>query len=232
MLAQTPGKIFLADQRGLLETSQFRRHCTFSFGGYADAHKGPFGRLYALNEETLAGGHSLELPVAQASYILLLPITGTLEFSTAPRPAATVGVEELRVVAVPANGSLRLTNPYETDLISFLHIWLLADEPLVSASEQLFPFALETENQLVEVVAPAAEPSYSFSVSIGRFAGRGEALYRPRPGATFFAFVLSGAFELEGRLLHERDGLALWEAEEVELEALSNHAIVLVIELR
>jgi len=42
---------------------------------------------------------------------------------------------------------------------------------------------------------------------------------------------LEGAFEVEGRLLHARDGLALWETEKVELEALSNDAIILVMEI-
>jgi len=36
---------------------------------------------------------------------------------------------------------------------------------------------------------------------------------------------------VEGRLLHARDGLTLWETEEAEMEALSNDAIVLLIEL-
>jgi hypothetical protein len=45
------------------------------------------------------------------------------------------------------------------------------------------------------------------------------------------AFVLAGTFELESRLLHENDCLALWEVGEVELEALSNHTIVLPLEL-
>ncbi|MBC6988212.1 hypothetical protein H9I52_00875 [Hymenobacter sp. BT491] len=47
----------------------------------------------------------------------------------------------------------------------------------------------------------------------------------------FFAFVVTGAFEVEGRLLHKRDGLALWYVQEVELKALSNDALVLVLEL-
>jgi quercetin 2,3-dioxygenase len=45
----------------------------------------------------------------------------------------------------------------------------------------------------------------------------------------FAGFVLQGAFEAEGRLLHERGGLALWDAGEIEIEALSNNAILLLI---
>ena len=70
-----------------------------------------------------------------------------------------------------------------------------------------------------------------FALRLGRFMGREEAVYKVQPGNQLFAFVVAGAFELEGRLLHEKDGLALWDAEEVELEALSNHALVLVVEL-
>lgn len=43
--------------------------------------------------------------------------------------------------------------------------------------------------------------------------------------------MLEGAFEVQGTLLHARDGLALWETDEVEMEALSNDAIILLVEL-
>ncbi len=41
-----------------------------------------------------------------------------------------------------------------------------------------------------------------------------------------------GAFEVQGRLLHARNGLGLWDDTNLlELEALSNDAIVLLVEL-
>ncbi len=37
---------------------------------------------------------------------------------------------------------------------------------------------------------------------------------------------------MQGRLLHQRDGLALWNLKEpVDMEALSNEAIVMLVEL-
>jgi redox-sensitive bicupin YhaK (pirin superfamily) len=74
--------------------------------------------------------------------------------------------------------------------------------------------------------------SLPFTVSIGKFSGRAETTYKlTSENSGLFVFVIEGAFELEGRLLHARDGLALWEIKEVELEALSNDAIILLIEL-
>ena len=44
-------------------------------------------------------------------------------------------------------------------------------------------------------------------------------------------FAIEGAFETEGRLLHARDGLGLWELESIETEALSHGAMMLLIEM-
>lgn len=241
MSQPVPGKIYLADQRGRLETSQFRRQSTFSFGAFQSEHKQPFGRLYGLNEETLAGGHAVEFLVEEDSYILLLPLTGAVAFGTGGGASGTIEAEELTTLAAPAGTALTLRNPFADELISLLHLWVRAPAPLAglpqaTATTTIFDGQL-LENQLRELVSARAEahspvePSLPFRFSLGRFMGRQETRYKVTPGNAFFAFVIAGAFELEGRLLHERDGLALWEAAEVELEALSNHALVLVLEL-
>ena len=231
MLQQTPGKIFLADERGLAESDRFRRYSTFSFGEFAHPHKGPFGRLYGCNEETLAGGHTVAFTVAEASYLLLVPLTGAVRVSWG-EPASTLAAEEALLLAVPAGTVLQVSNPFAGELVHFLHLWLLADAPVAAVAAHPAAFDLGAQpNALLALVPPFAPPR-PVRVHLGRFAGRYETTYRPQhPGADVFLFVLAGAFEAEGRLLHEKDGLALWNATEIELEALSNDAIVLLLEL-
>lgn len=242
MLKQIPGKIYLADQRGVVENSLFRRHSTFNFGAFAHEHKSPFGRLYALNEETLAGGHQLEFPVAEDSYIVLLPITGAVGFSTGGGATGLTEAEQVTTLAVPAGTMLHLRNPFAGELISFLHLWVHAAGPLpapATALTTVFDGEL-LENKLCELISFGEVPEQPllftrvlpFALSLGRFMGREEVIYKVQHSTNqLFAFVVAGAFELEGRLLHEKDGLALWNADELELEALSNHALVLVVEL-
>ena len=43
--------------------------------------------------------------------------------------------------------------------------------------------------------------------------------------------MIQGAFEVQHRLLKSRDALALWNVVEVEIEALSNEAIIVLIEM-
>lgn len=232
MVQQTPGKIFLAEERGLTESDRFRRYSTFNFGPFVHAHKGPFGRLYGLNEETLAGNHALEFTVTEASQVLIIPLAGAVTLTCDGIPATTVGVEETLVLTLPAASLLQVKNLFESELVSFLHIWLLADAPVSAASVQQAGFCFNDQpNSLIPLVATT--PLLVLVASIGRFAGRHEAVYRPASSeASLFAFVLAGAFEIEGRLMHEKEGLALWNTAEIELEALSNDAVVLVLELR
>ena len=238
-MTQIPGKIFLADQRGVVESPQFRRQSTFNFGAYQQAHKEPFGRLYGLNEETLAGGHEVALPVAQDSYVVVLPVTGAVAYSTAGSASGSVEVGAVLTIAAPAGTLLRLRNPYEGELISCLHLWVQAAAQLTApATGTTTAFGELRENELLVLAGTRLQDQapvglgLPFMLSLGRFMGRQEAVYNlAQHENQLMAFVLAGAFELEGRLLHEKDGLALWDTGHIELEALSNHAIVLLLEL-
>lgn len=233
MTIPIPGKIFLADQRGLRENELFRCYSTFNFEEFQHEHKTPFGRLLALNDETLAPGHRLPLLALQDTYLLVLPLTGAVEILSATAPALTVDVAELQLLLLPAGTSVELHNPYNADLINFLHVWLTADEPLIP-SVQRFTFDLQNHaNHLVEIIAPSFTPALPCCVSLGRFDGRQEAIYKLNAVTEqLFAFVIAGAFEVEGRLMHEKDGLALWETNEIELEALSNGALILLLNMK
>jgi hypothetical protein len=141
------------------------------------------------------------------------------------------------VYTLPANSSFTLINSYEQDTITFLQIWIKAKEPVYTISSQLYSFSINNiKNRLASIIPEAnnnTEASeFPFSLSIGQFGGRQETVYKLcSKEALFFGFVITGAFELEGRLMHEKDGLALWDVEEVELEALSINALMLVVEL-
>ena len=227
----TPGKIFLADARGRVETPAFRRYCTFSFGSFGHAHKQPLGRLLALNEELLAGGATVALPVAEAAHVVLLPITGVVEVRLPGGSLLPVETEQLRVLTLPAGSELHLQNPSPENVIRLVHVWLRADGARAAASGPAATFGPRAiANRLAPLLPPEAD--LPFAVSLGRFAGRHEATCAVAAGQLFFAFVLAGAFEAEGRLLHEGDGLALWDAPApIELEALSNDALLLVLEV-
>lgn len=246
MVPQSQGKIFLSDERGHHELDWFRSYHTFNFGQYQQQHKAGIGPLYVLNDETLAGGKSLILAAEQDSDILLVPVVGALSLKDSAGNACIIEAGQSYLTTALAGTAIELSNPYEEDLVNFLQVWfkqdalfrVLSSEGGGSVNPQLFSFDINADkNKLIELFPAITESAHSFNKPygrqfIGKFAGRAEMIHTiSSPYNGLFVFVIEGAFEVQYRLLHARDGLALWDLQEVEFEALSNDAIIWVCEL-
>jgi hypothetical protein len=235
MIRQTPGKIFLSEQRGIIETTRLMSFCTFNFGKYFNEHKERFGDLYLMNEESLKGEEGVIQEIMEDSYVIIIPIIGEVLVQAGHESATMVDVEEVSIQYIPKGISLNIINPYEFEEITFLQLRVKAHLNFTLAKSHLFRYTFdEIKNNVANITASEADvfSGLPFKISLGRFDGRKEDVYRSRDrNSLVFAHVLSGVFELEGRLMHEKDCLALWETEEIELEALSNHALVFIIEM-
>ena len=124
-------------------------------------------------------------------------------------------VEEIFVSQVTAGGLVRINNPFETESITFLQLWLSVEPPVVGNFSNSFRFdSASLQNNLSEIV-PGTQPKslageLQSSVSLGRLSGRQEIIYKLKNRAAgILAFVIAGAFEIEGRLLQPKDSLAL-----------------------
>ncbi|MGI4020642.1 MAG: hypothetical protein ACRYFA_03990 [Janthinobacterium lividum] len=232
----SPGQIYLADQRGLAETNSFRRYCTFNYAAYFAEHRKPFGKLEVFNDEILAAKQASDFNIKQAAYIVLIPVTGEIIFEDAQGKVTTVDVGEIFVSHQLKNSSFKILNPYEADWINFLYLQVQANEEASNPVAKTFSFDFDaTPNALIKVVSGEKETTQTlpFNMYMGRFDGRSDTVFTMQNSSSkLFAFVIAGAFEFQGRLLHERDGLALWDLHEADLEALSNNAVVLMLEIK
>jgi len=224
MVPQSKGKIFLADERGLNELEWFRSYNTFNFGRYYNEHKTPFGALYVLNEDVLAEGCSIAMEVEEDSHIILVPVVGAVFWKTSHNEEGVVEAGQAQRLALCKGTSFTVTNPYEDTPVRYIQLWIKTQSDARETGHRLFSFSVDdNKNRLVEAFTQGF---------IGKFAGREEAVYKiSNPQNGLFAFVLQGAFEVQYRLLHAGDGLGLWELPEAELEALSNDAIILMVEV-
>ncbi|MBD1391758.1 pirin family protein [Mucilaginibacter glaciei] len=213
----SPGQIYLADQRVLEENNIYRRYRSFN------QDRAAFGYLFVFNDDLLAAGKSVTLTIEEDCYFVVIPVTGEVLVD-----GINIDVGEVVVRFARIGQIIELRNPYDTDWINFLYLQIKADHMPEQVNYQ-FRFDLETSpDKLIDITCS----TLPFALQIGMFAGRNEALYQIKENFTLlYAFVIAGAFELQGRLLHERDGLALWGLTEADLEALSNNAVVLLLEM-
>lgn len=207
MIDTSSGRIFLAGQRGHTETTSFRS-CRTSFGGQ-----------YELQDITLASGESMQLQVAENTTIALLPTVGAIHIEKE-------GLLEAGQVQLLKGAATVISNPYEHELVNYLQLSFKN----ATAENELYSFDI-SKGQLTDLFAASMEGGLLFA-SIGKFSGREEVVYETyQQGNGVFVFVIQGAFEVQYRLLETRDGLALWDVEQIEIEALSNDAILLLVEL-
>lgn len=226
MNTTTQAQIYLADQRGHSQTTVLRSFHTFNFGSYQADSRAPFGALQLLNDDSLVAGASLSLTVEQPTDVLLLPINGGLEYHSDAGAGFLEPGQSGRLSLLPGM-NYTVSNPYEAETIDLLQLWLTRPDGSLAASFADTAFDLSQKNILLPCL-PASDENRVF---IGRYDGRAENTLAIAPNQFVFAFVVQGVFEVQNRLLHERDGLSLSAIQDntVAFEALSNDAILLLI---
>jgi quercetin 2,3-dioxygenase len=217
--------IYLEAQRGISQTDWFRSFHTFNFGAYQREDRTPFGALQVFNDDTLVAGKSLTMQVEQEAMVILLPIVGGIEVENDVHHDF-VGAGEALVFNAHEGITYQIGNPFEQELVNFLQIWLFSKHTTAVAN-QTIKVAIDINNPKNQLLPILDQVCY-----IGQFDGREEGVYTAKAANRgIFIFVIEGAFEVQNRLLHSRDGLSLTNTKTVDFEALSNHAIILFVEM-
>jgi redox-sensitive bicupin YhaK (pirin superfamily) len=228
MDTQTQAQIYLADQRGYTQTPFLRSFYTFNFGTYQQDSRHPFGALQLFNDDSLIAGASLSLTVEQPTDVFLLPLVGGLEYNS-DQASGFLEPGQAGVLSLQSGLSYAVSNPYPAETISLLQVWLTqpAGSPAIGFTETAFDLS---QKNVLHACTPESAGSQR-RVFIGRYDGRADDTLTIAPGQGVFVFVVQGVFEVQNRLLHERDGLSLTaiQHDTVEFEALSNDAILLLI---
>lgn len=224
-MKQNPVKIYKAAFREGTTSDVFRSIPVFNFGLTNESQEA-FGNLKILNDETLAPYNSVSITAEETSDILILPLVGALDYKDSLGNTAFLITEQIRIFSAYEGMSFELFNPYEKDLVNYLQIRIANNQEDFTVKSLTKSFDFSKRNELI----PIFENNH-VSCSIGVYDGRKEGIYHLKDNKKGVAtFIINGAFEFENRLIETKDALALWETDSVEFEALSENAILLVLE--
>ena len=227
----TQAQLYIADQRGCSQTDFFRSFHTVNFGQYVAENREPVGALQVVNDNVLMAGNRLRMQVEENTDVLIVPVMGGLEY-TSEVGNGFLEAGQTQLFSLISGMEYEIANPYETETINYLEIWLRNTATDFKPETQQMVFDLSDKNKLLPLFS--ANGSGQPTGFIGRFDGRAEGTYQAASTDNrIFVFVLNGVFEVQNRLLHERDALSLLHVPDskVEFEALSNDAILLVLEM-
>lgn len=214
-MTTTPGiRIHLGDKRTRTQSTVHEQ-----LHGLSDT----FELLKAFDEVLLKPGSSISHTIKEEALFFLLPVVGKSEVTYENKCIADVG--NLYFTNAKAGTQIRITNPYQTEWTNFIW-WELTGSSGEGIALEEFDLKARANN-LVRVFKGSVGER-RVAIRLGMFDGRstGELSL---PIASHFIFVLEGAFEVQNRLLHMRDGLSLPACSHLEFEALSNNAILLIV---
>lgn len=225
MKALFPPQILKSYQRGHEETTTFQRFTVLSPNIYQDKIRESLGQLYFFHDESLAPEQTATYTHTEDLCILLLPIAGSLDYIY-KGGNTTINSEQVQIIELNKGETYSVRNPYPNTWINYLHIGLKSH--LLTSSNQSFTqeIHLEEPNRLTPI------PLKNISISIGFYNKRFDENYvLHNPDNAVFIYVINGVFDLQGRLLESRDGLILQHESEVEIEALVENSMVVLLEI-
>ena len=225
---ESEATIYLSDQRGRTQSDGHQSFHSFNFGSYQREHRKPFKNLVALNDETLMPGACSTYSIPDNYLIFLLPVIGGIEYRISHEGVENfLDVGHSILLNAKKGFELTITNVFESEPVNFICCWFLDKSPIDQQSV-VTTFELDaSKDSLINLFS-----AININCWIGKFGGRKDNALKLTPHfKDVFAFVLEGAFELQNRLLQQKDGLSMTHVSELEFEALSNDAILLIFEL-
>ncbi|MEL1239951.1 pirin family protein [Flavobacterium flavipallidum] len=223
MIKQNSAQIYLAASRGKQQTEAYNCWSTFNFDNYQEESRKAFGSLFLFNHYILAPKQSLSIVAQKNSLHYILPLFGGIEFKDQKQNNNLLVTEQFQQVVCQEETNFEISNPFDKN-VSFLQMAFVTKTDAYTTA--FLGFNFKEKNKLI----PLFENNTA-SAFIAQFDGRNEAHYQLKNKENgIFTFIIIGAFEFENRLLEVGDALSLKEIEAVEWEALSENAMLLIIE--
>lgn len=230
MITQTQAQLILDERRIVCETEISRKRISLHTDNRVQTGKSLYNSVTGLQEIMLAGAAAETIQLNTSLTYLVLPVEGAVRCITIV-DQTTIAAGQVCIISARDASELVLENPFTDYLVTILVITVVNPNPANMAAAYTYQDLNNHFNTLMPVLLqPRQYNKNIMAMKLGLFNGRGEAQYTPLLNSITTVFVLQGAFEVDGRLLHQGDTLAIWDAPGIEMEALSSRAMLLLLE--
>jgi redox-sensitive bicupin YhaK (pirin superfamily) len=207
----------------------------FSFGHYRDAKRMGFGALRVWNDDEVQPGKGFDPHPHQNMEIITFVRQGAITHKDSLGNQGATRAGDVQVMHA-GTGITHAEYNLEDEATRLFQIWIVPDEVGVKPGwgAREFPRATGDGLQVLASGRPddkdsGALPLYANAAVLAAKLRPGEATtYELKPGRAAYLVPAVGEIKVNGKLAHERDGVALHEEPEVTIEALGDAEIVLV----
>lgn len=176
-----------------------------------------------VNDIFLQPEAGFKVPLVAGWFNIVFPVVGSLMLNAGNEDITELLPEHV-YCTVPAPGAeLVVENPFPDEMINLLHI--AVDLPGNTHFAKVCDISITEKNRLFRGSGAAA------CISAGVYDSRTKDVHSLSAGKqNLLTYIINGSFDFEERLMEYRDGLYQWQLHQAEFEALSEAAIILMID--
>jgi len=227
-----------AETRGDANHGWLHSRHTFSFADYYDPDRMHFGALRVLNDDRVEAGMGFGTHPHENMEIVSIPLEGDLEHKDSMGNVSVIKSGDVQVMSAGTGIKHSEYNKNKDRWVKFLQIWVIPNKINVKPRYgQITLKNSDRHNTFQQILSPNADDAGVWIYQdawfhLGQFdKGVSTSYTIKKKGNGVYAFIIKGDVSIEGNNLNERDGLGIWDTNNISIIANSQNAEVLLMEV-
>ena len=208
---------------------------TFSFAKYYDPNRNNFGVLRVLNDDIVAGGMGFGTHPHNNMEIITIPLEGDLAHKDSMGNAETIKFGDIQVMSAGTGIEHSEFNPNRDIRTNLLQIWIFPKtENVTPRYQQITLDVADRNNKLQQVLSPNPDDDGVWIhqdawFHMANLTSGTKVDYKLKKQANgLYVFVIKGNVKIDDQILENRDGLGIWDFENIDITATTDAEILLI----
>lgn len=227
--------IHRSNTRGHANHGWLDSHHTFSFANYYNPDRMNFGVLRVLNDDVVDAGRGFGTHPHDNMEIISIPLEGDLEHKDSMGTSAVIKEGDVQVMSAGTGIYHSEYNKNADKMVKFLQIWVFPNEKDVKPRyDQITLDRGDMNNNFSQILSPNPDDAgvwihQNAWFHLGNLDEGFETSYALKdPTNGVYAFVIDGDVSINGEELGKRDGMGVWDTNNLDIKAGSNARVLLM----
>ena len=224
-----------ANTRGHADHGWLNAYHSFSFASWYNPDRVQFGMLRVLNDDTVAAGMGFGTHPHDNMEIITIPLEGDLAHKDSMGNTEVIKTGDVQVMSAGTGIQHSEFNPNADQHTKLFQIWVFPKYRNVTPRyQQITLDVTEQKNNFAQILSPSADDAGVWIYQDAWFyladfdKGFSKTYSINKEGNGIYVFVISGTITVDGQELETRDGLGIWNFNELEFVATSDAKFLLM----
>lgn len=208
---------------------------SFSFANYYNPERMNFGVLRVLNDDQIAPAMGFSTHPHDNMEIITIPLEGAVRHKDSMGNEGVIQRGEVQVMSAGTGIYHSEFNHNKDQDLKLLQIWLFPNKEGVTPRYDQISIPTDIKNEFYQILSPSADDEgvwihQNAWFNMANLDNGVAATYKIHAPATngVYAFIIKGDASINGQALNERDGMGIWNVDQLDVVASSDAEVLLM----